>query len=76
MIEKGIPVPPPRHGTSQSNAARTKYPWADMDIGDSFLVRDKSQNAMATTASYHAKKLGRNFRAANVEGGVRVWRVS
>lgn len=67
----------------------TKYPWNEMEIGDSFLV--PIENPDATRADYHrlASNIGsvargyskRNpekqltFKPRIVEGGVRVWRV-
>lgn len=34
-IEKGIPIPPSKGGQPP---VRIKYPWAQMEIGDSFVV--------------------------------------
>lgn len=72
MIEKGIPV---TDGRSLRKGC-CKYPWADMEVGDSFLVTHVNQKAMATTAGYHSRKTGRKFKASKVENGVRVWRIA
>jgi len=72
-IERGIPV---QDGRSGANKRRTKYPWRDLEVGDSFLATGVTQNAMATTGRYHAQKTGWTFRCATVSGGVRVWRIA
>lgn len=66
-IEKNVPRPP-RAG---------QYPFADMEVGDSFLVSDKARGESARVAA-------RNFRLRNApdwifasrrEGtGLRIWR--
>jgi hypothetical protein len=72
-IDKGIPVPTMRIRPS-------KYPWADMDVGDSFLVEATAEEMKARSASISrgataaAKQLGRKFTVRKVDGGVRVWR--
>ena len=67
IIEKDIP-PPPR------GLHLIKYPWADMEIGDSFFVTGVSRNSMSMTARYQTQKTGKSYTARKVEGGVRVWR--
>ena len=65
-IEKNIPLFPPR-------ASRRKYPFHEMEIGDSvFLADRKPSNLGGSTACLAPKK----FAFRNVEGGVRVWRVA
>jgi hypothetical protein len=82
-IEKGIPVPPT---ISVSN----RYPYADMDVGDSFFVPDTTLTAhgkplkFSGLASMTSRKgtemteaLGKTYKfiSRTVEGGFRVWRV-
>jgi hypothetical protein len=64
QIETGIPVP----------AARLKYPWDELDIEESFFVRDGNAGTISTSARNYAKKNGVRFVVRKVEGGVRVWR--
>ena len=65
-IEKGIPVPTPR-------ATPAKYPFAEMEIGDSFYVA-RGVAYIRSVASTRGKALSRKF-AVQAEGdGVRVWR--
>lgn len=64
QIEKGIEVPRPiRQG---------RYPWAQMEVGDSFLIAGKE----ALGSVYNANKAHKpkHYIARKTEGGVRVWR--
>lgn len=67
-VEKNIPIP-------EKTDKREKYPWKSMDIGDSFLIEDKSSRDVAglvwaTNKSNAPKK----FIYAAVDGGIRIWR--
>lgn len=59
-------------------ASPTRYPWADMEVGDSFFVPNKRSANMASTASSAGQRLGRVFVVRTVreggENGVRIWR--
>lgn len=44
-IEKGIPVP---HGLPVA-----KYPWPDLDVGDSILIDERGQSAASTYKRSH-----------------------
>ena len=72
-IEKGIPV---------KGQFRTRYPFADMEPNDSFLVEceEDKQKAVACNLSASARRFrqihtGRKFTIRKAEGGVRCWRV-
>lgn len=70
-IEKGVPMP------ADAGQGPSKYPWALMEIGDSFFVPNGDR--VATVRQQAAKKggqLGRKFTvsAKGQNGGVRVWR--
>lgn len=67
-VEKGIPMPPPR--------SHTKYPWHDMDVGDSFFIKDGNTNKVSTAGRTNKQKTGRSYCVRQVEGGVRVWRTA
>lgn len=74
-IEKGIPCPPNSAGTN--NLGRTKYPFAEMSIGDSFAYPQKTKhNTVGVTVCRAAKKLGFKFVTRKVDGIIRVWRVA
>jgi hypothetical protein len=71
-IDKGIPVPDSKAGPF------AKYPFASMEIGDSFFSENISSVGVA--ASFNGKKQGKKFicRRVTEDGisGARVWRVS
>lgn len=68
-IEKGIPLP--------SKTIKGKvYPWHDMEVGDSFLVKDKSVSNMSGVYSYIGKKYGLKFAGRQLGPDVRVWRIA
>lgn len=67
-VEKGIPAPAPREVV--------EYPYADMEVGDSFHVEGGTLNKMCYQNRKAGNKLGWKFTVRKVEGGVRVWRVA
>ena len=75
-IDKSIPIP--------IKVTSLKYPFADMQIGDSFFValekKHKTKRSMASSIHGCAKKMQKvikDFKITirSVEGGVRCWRV-
>ncbi len=64
-IEKGVEFKP-----EPSNA---KYPWDDMDVGDSFFFADRK--VVAAACSRNQRNKSKKFVTRQVEGGFRVWRV-
>lgn len=69
-IDKDIPVPEQKPG----GGAR-KYPWLEMDVGDSFIFPDKRANAHAN--AWHASiRYGRKFSVRRTPEGLRIWRIS
>ena len=75
-IEKEIPIPPLRREDR-------KYPFADMDVGDSFFIRfsvearKKNQSKIgAAIGGYSRRNSGKKFSARCVDGGIRVWRIA
>lgn len=62
-IDKTIPIPPKQMGREP------KYPWKEMEVGDSFLVPNITREKINAT-SPHGKYLKRQE-----DGGVRVWRI-
>lgn len=69
-IDKHMPIP-----EQIGSGARAKYPFAKMEVGDSFFVPSMRSNALSNAAQWHTKKTGKKFTCANVEGGVRCWRI-
>lgn len=68
VIEKGVPLPQKRRRPS-------RYPFADMNVGDSFVTSNKSvRGAMIAYAKRHPKKCLRFIAEAQETGNIRVWR--
>jgi hypothetical protein len=72
-INKPIPI---RGGSSGRNG---KYPWAEMNIGDSFLVANR-QWAFGSLANYNKKMRERRKKQIKIEtrtegDNIRVWRI-
>ena len=63
-IEKNIPIP------------NIKYPFAELEIGDSFYVEGGRNvtSAVRVAAFTFAKKTNTSFVTRTVENGVRIWR--
>ena len=77
QIEFDVPLPV---RTAPGGRRGSKYPFAEMDVGASFLVPGdvKAQTIRSATAAY-AKRAGDDslkFSVRAVSDGVRVWRVA
>jgi hypothetical protein len=70
-IEKAVPLPQQHRPTRSS-----KYPFADMEPGDSFLATDVKATTMYSSVARYVRSCGntKKFTVRSVEGGVRVWR--
>jgi len=67
VIEKNVPIPPP---------GQTKYPWAEMEVGDSFLVPADKGNSAKTAASHFIRRNpGKKFLSRAEGDELRIWRV-
>lgn len=65
-IEKGVPMPHGRIGWA------TKYPWYEMNIGDSFVASGGARSGL----SHMAKATGFKFTSRKIgENEFRIWRV-
>ncbi len=73
-IDKDVPMPPHKR--------ENIYPWADMEVADSFYVPiddqgiDKLQNAMISISKYQQRKRGTKYATRREGEGVRVWRTA
>ena len=65
-VQKDVPIP----------EARKRYPYRDMDIGDSFFVDAGGIQNVCNQNYRMGKKLGMSFIARKENGGVRVWRTA
>jgi hypothetical protein len=74
-IEKGIEPPrgPAPHPIPAAKKERGNYPFADMDVGDSFLVPDiKSSAEISSAVSYRRNRYGERHMCRRVDGDYRV----
>jgi hypothetical protein len=70
-IEKNVAIP----AASRTGGGKSKYPWAQMEIGDSFFVPGAKVETFYTLVSAQNKKGDARFICRKIDGGVRVWRV-
>jgi hypothetical protein len=85
IVEKGIPIPPlvtkGNRGNKGGIPPNEKYPWRQMDIGDSFFVPAGDEPVFLVSrrmgnAIHHAEeRYGSTFTRRTMKGGVRVWRI-
>lgn len=70
-IDKNIPLPPIRR--------KNKYPWGNMNVGDSVFVPGKEVRILRPTYSTWGSRHGKRFVGQNLEEngvkGIRVWRI-
>ena len=66
-VEKGIEIP---------GGGKKKYPWDEMEVGDSFFIPGLGEvpRNIASSAPTHRKKRGEKYTTRKVEGGYRIWR--
>jgi hypothetical protein len=69
-VEKGVPF------TRYQHIARGVYPFAEMDVGDSFFAPGVSATQMGSRCAYQKLKYQKRFSIRAVDGGVRVWRLA
>lgn len=70
-IEKGIAIPTP------SGRGAPKYPWHEMEIGDSFFLKKDvvPMSRMYSHISQANKRYApKKFTLRKLENGVRIWR--
>lgn len=69
-VEHNVELPPShRH-------RKSKWPFHDMKVGDSFVVADIDRWKYAQAcASIYGKRLGRRFTTRQMDDGLRVWRI-
>ena len=66
VIERNVPV-------KRVYRSRKNYPFSKMEVGDSFVTKNKS---VRTSAYYFGKKYGSKFKVGVLEDSeFRVWRI-
>jgi len=80
-IDKGIPIPERQRGSGV--LPDNEYPWHELEVGDSFLLRgDAVRQRNRAEVSFQTWKARWNIAPGDykivtrrVDGGLRVWRV-
>lgn len=84
-IDKGIPLAPRRGGKAGGRPATSKYPFAKMEIGDSFIAPaadtvERAERRASAAAFSYKKRANGSFAIRTIEENgqrvVRVWRVA
>lgn len=75
-IEKGVPFT-----ATQGRKGLSKYPFADLEIGDSFLVPYNGKETGRVQATMYAsmrphRSIGKDFKTSKQADGIRVWRIA
>lgn len=68
-IEKGVPIPP------NSSGRVSKYPFTEMEIGDSIYIDAPPQKVRPSTQGFSSRHPEYRFVTRTEGKGVRVWRV-
>ena len=69
-IEKNILMSPSRRGRPR------KYPFPDMEIGDSIIMGKLKHNSARVCASKYGRKAGKKFETRVTKGKMRIWRTA
>jgi hypothetical protein len=66
-IEKGVPI---------TGKSRQRFPFKDMEVGDSFFIKDgKNKSAYSSAAGFARRHPAFAFTVRKINGGIRVWRI-
>jgi len=68
-IDKGVPIPPPTKGGGQF-----KYPWHEMEVGDSFVVVGVTRSLWRNHARANITYAPKMWEARPEGKDLRVWR--
>ena len=76
VIDRNVPFP-----TWKGKGRYAKYPWPDMEVGDSVFFDDqptgtKSKQAFAARAWGRTQSVKKTFAARKEGKGVRIWRIA
>ena len=69
-VEPNVEIPAVGQGR------KSKYPWSEMVVGDSFVVEHTTSSAMSAIAIRAGERLGMKFSCRTMPEGIRVWRVA
>jgi hypothetical protein len=72
-IRTGIELP---KISNRGRAGASKYPFAQMEIGNSFIVTDRTARTVRSAVNAFQKRYEAKFAVRVTEDGVGVWRIS
>jgi hypothetical protein len=80
-IDKDVPIPelnPNRGGDGKDRPVYNKYPFEEMEVGDSFFCNNRTQAQLITSARQWATRRTPHpqFVSRAENGGTRIWRTS
>tara|TARA_R110000822_G_scaffold34070_6_gene96971 strand:- start:3005 stop:3316 length:312 start_codon:yes stop_codon:yes gene_type:complete len=84
VVEQGIPIPKDGQGRKRNDWAKPKFPFDEMEVGDSFAVRPQEeqplivlQNTCSGAAHLYGKKQVPEKKFTTRQRGthVRIWRI-
>lgn len=77
VIEKNIPIPPHAGKLKPKSELRITLESDKLEVGDSILVKDKTNNSCYSTASAVRVNTQRRFTCREIgPNQVRVWRIA
>lgn len=74
QIEKGVPIPENR-GVGNNPKQPSKYPWQQLEVGDSFAA-EVEPDVLRASAYKRGRKYGERYVVRSEDGGSRCWRVA
>ena len=69
-IDSDVPLP------SVRKSRVSKWPFRDMEIGDSFEFPAEKRTSVSACCTYHSKQLGRKYATRSIDGVYRCWRTA
>lgn len=69
-IDSNVPFP------SVQKRKTAKWPFPDMNVGDSFEFASENRASISASCTYYSKRLGRKYATRNVDGVYRCWRIA
>ena len=72
QIESGVPLV----NRGRGRGTGSKYPFADMDVGESFYAEIKPSALRSAATVFSKKNAGYKFAIRSENTGARVWRIA
>lgn len=69
-------IPIPRVRTGPKGGSRFRYPFHQLEKGQSFFVEGMEARNLGGSVAHAEKVLGTKYTTRTMDGGTRVWRVT